>query len=398
MTSVVATPSEHQAETRVLRTVVYIFGVSTVVFLFLTIGSIVEEWRFLSPVWSVVAVAAIFGSPPVIAVVSTHLGLASIKRILGIYAITSLVMTLGYLVALQNGPVPFQYGPWPLTIIALATVPAALAFSEGIALWYLVAYSLAVGVVRYFSGIDPLLHVAVQDAVFSFTLAGLFTALAIVTMRSARALDSAARFAREMAVRRASWESRQREQARLDALLHDDVMSTLFYASKGTPELDVAVRKQAAHALAELRAGDEEVDAPVDVATFTSRLRSVALAGGPDEASEFSVRGHRATPVSAAVDAAFAEAAAEAVRNSLQHAGRDGRHVTRSTALTLSESRILLSIEDDGVGFEARDVRPHRLGILVSIRGRMNAVPGGTARIESSPGRGVLVELEWSES
>ena len=293
---------------------------------------------------------------------------------------------------------PFQFSPWPLTIIALATVPAALAWRERTALAYLIAYSVGVAIVRVFSGIDPQPGVAVQDAVFSFTLAGLFTVLAVVTMRSAMALDAAAASARETAVRRASLESGQREQARLDALLHDDVMSTLFYASKGTPELDAAVRRQAAHALTELRKGDDAVEQSTDIAAFTSRLRSVALSGAGGGASGFVVRGRRTAPVSAAVDAAFAEAASEAVRNSVKHAGADGREVSRSTTLTLSDSRILLSIEDDGVGFEARDVRPHRLGILVSIRGRMNAIPGGAARIESSPGRGVLVELEWSES
>lgn len=390
--------SDRQAETRVLRTINVIFGVSTIVYLGLTFGSILEEWRYLSPAWSITAVAVIFGAPPVIAVVSAFIGPTAIKRILGAYAIASLVITLCFIVALDNGPAPFALAPWPLTIVALATVPAALAWPGRYALAFLISYSVAVAVVRFFSGDAPLVHVAVQDAVFSFTLAGIFTVLAVVTMRSAMALDAAAVIARDTAVRRASAESGQREQARLDALLHDDVMSTLFYASTGTPELDAAVRRQAAHALAELRKGDEVADAAVDVTAFTSRIRSVALAGPAGGASGFSVRGRRSTPVSAAVDAAFAEAAAEAVRNSLQHAGRDGRVVTRTTTLTLSESRILLTIEDDGVGFEARDVRPHRLGILVSIRGRMNAVPGGAARIESSPDRGVLVELEWSPS
>jgi signal transduction histidine kinase len=390
--------ADREAETRVLRTIAAIFGVSTVVFLFLTIGSIVDEWRFVSPIWSIVAVAVIFGAPPVIAIVSAFICPTTIKRVLGAYAIASLIITLCYPLALVHGPMPFQFSPWPLTIIALATVPAALAWRERTALAYLIAYSVGVAIVRVFSGIDPQPGVAVQDAVFSFTLAGLFTVLAVVTMRSAMALDAAAASARETAVRRASLESGQREQARLDALLHDDVMSTLFYASKGTPELDAAVRRQAAHALTELRKGDDAVEQSTDIAAFTSRLRSVALSGAGGGASGFVVRGRRTAPVSAAVDAAFAEAASEAVRNSVKHAGADGREVSRSTTLTLSDSRILLSIEDDGVGFEARDVRPHRLGILVSIRGRMNAIPGGAARIESSPGRGVLVELEWSES
>lgn len=388
--------ADRQAETRVLRAIVINFGVSTIVFLFLTIGSIVEEWPFVSPAWSVIAVAVIFGAPPVIAAASAFVGPTVIKRLLGAYAAASLLITVGYVVALGGEPMPFALSPWPLTIIALATVPAALAWNDRAALGYLIAYSAAVAIVRYLAGDEPLVHVAVQDAIFSFTLAGLFTVLAVVTMRSATALDAAAAAARDTAVRRAGIESRQREQARLDALLHDDVMSTLYYASTGAPELEAAVRRQAAHALAELRKGEDAAETTVDIDSFTSRLRSVALTGASGSDATFAVVGHRESPVSTVVDAAFAEAASEAVRNSIQHAGRDGREVSRATTLTLSESGILLSIEDDGVGFEARDVRPHRLGILVSIRGRMNAVPGGAARIESSPGRGVLVELEWS--
>ena len=392
----ISLPADRQAETRVLRTIVIIFGVSTIAFLFLTIGSIIEEWQYVSPAWSVIAVAVIFGAPPVISAVSAFSGPTAIKRLLGGYAVASLLITVGFVLALRDGAMPFQYSPWPLTIVALATVPAALAWSERMALAYLVAYSAAVAIVRYLAADEPQLHIAVQDAIFSFTLAGIFTVLAVVTMRGATALDAAAHTARDTAVRSASAESRQREQARLDALLHDDVMSTLFYASTGTPELDAAVRRQAAHALAELHKGDDAEQSSVDIEAFTSRLRSVALSGASG-ASAFTVVGSRELPVSTAVDAAFAEAAAEAVRNSLQHAGRDGRVVSRTTTLTLSDARILLAIEDDGVGFEARDVRPHRLGILVSIRGRMTAIPGGAARVESSPGQGVLVELEWSE-
>ena len=87
--------ADRQAETRVLRTIVVIFGISTIVFLFLTIGSIIEEWRFVSPVWSVTAVTVIFGGPPVISAVSTVIGPTAIKRLLGGYAAASLAITLG---------------------------------------------------------------------------------------------------------------------------------------------------------------------------------------------------------------------------------------------------------------------------------------------------------------
>ena len=383
-----------EAETRVLRTVMVIFGISTLVFFGLTISAIIAQWGYLDPVWRVASVVFTFGLPPVLAVVSRWLSVRAIRGVLGAYAIVLIVVAFTFLAAL-NEPLPFALSPWPLTVV-LGTVPAALAFRPTVAWGLLLVNAAAVAIVRTNAATQPIIEAAIQDAMFTLTFTAIFTALAIVTMRSARALDDAALLARGTAVRRAEAESRQREQARLDALLHDDVMTTLFYASKGSPELDVAVRKQAAHALAELGRTSANSTAPVEVSAFTSRIRSVALDGAGSVA--FGVRGRRTAPIPADVDAAFAEAAAEAVRNSVLHAGRDGSPVSRSTRITLDEDRVLVTIEDDGVGFEARDVRPHRLGILVSIRGRMAAVVGGSATIESRTGRGVRVELEWRQA
>jgi signal transduction histidine kinase len=64
----------------------------------------------------------------------------------------------------------------------------------------------------------------------------------------------------------------------------------------------------------------------------------------------------------------------------------------------VSDGGIDVTIEDDGPGFDAGDVRPHRLGILVSIHGRMSAVTGGSATVESSPGSGTVVSLRWAQS
>ena len=74
----------------------------------------------------------------------------------------------------------------------------------------------------------------------------------------------------------------------------------------------------------------------------------------------------------------------------------DGKAVTVRAEVAFDDGGIDVTIEDDGVGFDSRDVRPHRLGILVSIRGRMSAIPGGSASVESNPGEGVLVRLRWS--
>jgi signal transduction histidine kinase len=56
---------------------------------------------------------------------------------------------------------------------------------------------------------------------------------------------------------------------------------------------------------------------------------------------------------------------------------------------------VALQIDDDGAGFEKRDVSSLRLGIDVSIRGRFATLTGGSATVRSQRGRGTTVSLEW---
>ncbi|MEZ4649269.1 MAG: histidine kinase [Candidatus Eisenbacteria bacterium] len=88
------------------------------------------------------------------------------------------------------------------------------------------------------------------------------------------------------------------------------------------------------------------------------------------------------------------KSARELLHNVLKHA--EAHHV----AMTLSkrERRIVLEVEDDGVGFRPEQVRPDsddRFG-LFSIEERIRQL-GGEMAIESAPGRGTLVRLVTGE-
>ena len=87
----------------------------------------------------------------------------------------------------------------------------------------------------------------------------------------------------------------------------------------------------------------------------------------------------------------YAAAAAEAVRNSNRHA-----HSTTPTTVTVSldSPKLTVVVADDGRGFDPQTVPADRLGITVSIRDRMAAI-GGSADIDSAPGRGTRVSLRW---
>ncbi len=92
--------------------------------------------------------------------------------------------------------------------------------------------------------------------------------------------------------------------------------------------------------------------------------------------------------VPAEVATALYRIAQEAIRNALRHA--QAGHI-RVIAEGGPPQTVRLRIEDDGCGFVPADIDAHRFG-LRNIQSRSQAV-GGTARIESTPGQGTLIEV-----
>jgi signal transduction histidine kinase len=95
-------------------------------------------------------------------------------------------------------------------------------------------------------------------------------------------------------------------------------------------------------------------------------------------------------PVDAARDREILRIAQEALQNALKHA--QARHVT--VTLRSAEGRLVLEVEDDGVGFDplAPGARSRRLG-LTSMEERAQRV-GATLEIRSAHGAGTTVRLE----
>jgi signal transduction histidine kinase len=91
------------------------------------------------------------------------------------------------------------------------------------------------------------------------------------------------------------------------------------------------------------------------------------------------------------VAAAVADATGEALNNVVRHAGVD--HVA---VRVRGDSRSVdVEIGDSGRGFRVHDVEDMGRGLRESIHGRMNAI-GGRATIDSTPGSGTRVRLEWT--
>jgi len=399
--SATATSDGPQAETQVIRSVTVVVGLSTLVLLPLTWSAIATEGPHLNPLWQYVAVATVFGFPIALASLAFRLSRRTLRWALGTFAIYFTAVAATFPLAITDGPIPVALSPWPVLITAIGTVPAALAWPPVYAWIWVVINSVLIAPVRFLSAGSPDWTEPAQYAFFTITFAGMFSGLTIIALSTGRALDAAAAAARATATSAAAAVAREQEQARLDALVHDEVISTLYYASQGDRELAEPVRRQARGAiehLARLRNPEPAELTPIAVDDFVSRMRSVVFERSTQ--FQFDTRGSRTTPLPSAVADAIVEATAEAVRNSLEHATPadregDGRPIRRAATLTLSEQRVRVIITDDGQGFDPAGVPSHRLGIAVSIRGRLDTVPGGSAWIHSKPGTGTRVELEW---
>lgn len=382
------------AETGVLRTIVVVLGIATLVFLFLTAGDIAADDAYLQPWWNPIAASLVFGLPPALALTARFLSRAVLRAALSVYAIGFALVVVTFVPAMAATPMPLALSPWPLGITALGTVAAALVWRPSLTWSYLVFNILAMAVVRDLASADASIDQALQDAFFSLAFSAIFTAIALVSVRNARAVDRAVTAAQYAAARASSAAARLRERARLDALVHDEVMTTLFYATVGTPELDSAVARQARRALDQLQTlGGETPSAPVATEEFVNRLRSVSLAHS--DVVQFTLEGVPTGEVPDDMAAAFVEAAGEAVRNSLAYASTDATPRPVEVLLQLGDDSVVATISDDGRGFNLRSVPAHRLGIRVSIEGRLAVVPGCAATVESRPGHGTRVTLRW---
>lgn len=207
-------------------------------------------------------------------------------------------------------------------------------------------------------------------------------------LRMLRAQELEVRGQREQQTRAAALAA---EHARVSRVVHDEVLSALAAAiqTEGSPPM--VLKRAAAGALAAL-------DESIDHTSVQSGALSVQDAMDEIVAVLRAIDGDFALRVDLSsgsmprdVTRAASLAAAEALRNSLRHAGPGAR---REVRLELSDHRMRVTIFDDGVGFDTGYAR-EGMGIPESIERRMLEV-GGSAVIRSHRGAGTEVRLSWS--
>jgi signal transduction histidine kinase len=182
----------------------------------------------------------------------------------------------------------------------------------------------------------------------------------------------------------------EQERERTRVWLHDTALQALEYIAAGGYGKDTSaadLRRAAARAADDLRAFVDGERSPspdglVDgLRTLAAAAQDVGcpavrVVAGPDDGS--------VEPGQAAV---LVAAAREALTNVRKHARASAAVVYCEVA----EGGALVSVRDDGVGFDARTMR-RGTGLQESIEGRLVRA-GGEALIESAPGAGTHVTL-----
>ncbi len=193
------------------------------------------------------------------------------------------------------------------------------------------------------------------------------------------------------------------ERARLARELHDEIGPSL--ASLGLA-LDLAVlqystgpeltahleglRGNVAHLVDDIRKTVTDLRADARL-TLTQHARSITGAIGPDGPRVSIDIDERRPPRPAIVDD-LAAILTEAVRNAVLHSGAETLRIDGF----VDHGQGKLTIADDGRGFDPDEVASRRFG-LVGMRERAARL-GGSIHVESAPGVGTSISVDWGGS
>ena len=293
----------------------------------------------------------------------------------------------------QATPAGFQpWIWWPLGICAIA---AGTTFRFGIGVIYLLFMTISWPILKVsgFGGSAQLL-LGIQESLHLFVFSSVLIAMVLALRWEAGKTDSANQEAISSAVESARVDAVEIERSRLDALVHDSVLTTLLVAAHAeTAEQRTLASKSAIEAIERLKKArsDESQPAQFTLASFFHALELRVQ----ETSREFQVSTSRINdlPISSQVAQALTEATLQAVDNSLKHAGQASERAVR---LRGQGSGLKIVVSDNGRGFRPSQVPKDRIGISSSIVARVTNV-GGRVFINSSPGAGTSVVIEWSQ-
>lgn len=207
-------------------------------------------------------------------------------------------------------------------------------------------------------------------------------AVAAAALRTAAHVDRTAERAAAAASVEAGERARLSARSRAAAFVHDEVLAALRGVAEALPGAEGAVLRQAERATATVRAHPPSPD-------LIARIEELAAEAGA------ALETHRAADAATCppeVADALVAATAQALQNTRRHA--PGARSRVRVEIDGAGGRI--EIADDGPGFCPDRVAAQRLGLATTVLGVPGAIPGVRAEVDSAPGEGTRVHLQWS--
>lgn len=387
------TTDVHSARERMERVVYTASGIGAIVFGALLVtgpsGFVEQRTQLLPWFWSLSWTFAVL--IPMSLILVTRISVTAARMVARAAVIGFVASQLLWVPAMTVPTLAESGDPWLQGINALPSTLAVVAWRTRWAWSVPLMQGPIVAIVQIQASSSPALDAVLNGlgaTLFCSILAG--TAMAVV--RAADLQDDAAERARAQASIDARRRTRERELGRIDAIVHDDIMSVLVTASRAETLPTLAVQaKRALDAVTEIASPERDAPTEYTPSEVVALLRATASEVVPDLDLEYELRGGASVPGAAV--AGLAEALGEALRNAARHAG-EGATIHATAAV--DDDAVVVTVEDDGRGFDRQSVPAARLGIRVSIEDRMSAVAGGVASIASRPGSGTWVTLMWT--
>lgn len=359
------------------------------IFLLQSLPFLLGQLHNTNQVWLTVSVIAIVAS-------LLFTVMASVLR--RMVNLSMVIFSLIFLVVLCTWPlavvVPSADSPWLYYLISIATAMAAIGLPLPLAAGYLVLTPTVYALIRLTNaGGDLTPFRVVLDSMYAFILGGAILIITVVLRAAAMAVDRAQSTALEGYAHAVRAHAMEAERVRVDAIVHDSVLTTLLYAARAdTPEAQRLAVTMATNAIGHLR------DAALVSLDDGTTVRVSAVAQATRDAINELEAGFTVTLArlgTSSIPAAAAEAAqSAAIQAAVNSANHAGPGVTRSVRMTAAPGGIQIVVSDDGRGFDPTQVPIERLGVRGSIIDRMSNV-GGVAQVDSAPRKGTIVTIRW---
>ncbi len=334
------------ASDEILRLFGRFIGAGYVCYLILLAPPAIAEATTMSASWwTPLAVVATFGSGLALGASTFHADTRWVKRTASANAVLYVVVILLWWPA-WNGDHVTDFTLWISNFPpGVASLAAAAAWRPAAAVVHLFVVATLAQLTNHIIRTSPTTHLLVPDLAFAWTFCAVFVAAAVMALRTGRVLDATIATTHAAAAGAAAAEAKSVERERFDALIHDTVMSTLLAASRN--DADPSVVAQARRTVArldELRSGTDH-ETSFDFDGILAQLRSAA--SEVDENITFETAlSDGSDPSGYAPDSirAMAGAMAEALRNSVKHAGSSAR---RSVTVTATATHLEVVVTDD---------------------------------------------------